>query len=89
MDNHYKVSESLIGLSPIDDLDHAIHLIAVGVAPNIRPYIYPYAQKSEIECIVAEILEVGIIQPRQSLFSAPVVLMHKKDGSWCMCPDYR
>ena len=34
-------------------------------------------------------LEVGIIQPSQSSFSALVVLMHKKDGSWCMCPDYR
>eukprot|EP00253_Pinus_taeda_P029670 PITA_29670 len=34
-------------------------------------------------------LEAGIIQPNQSSFSSLVVLMHKKDGSWCMCLDYR
>ena len=34
-------------------------------------------------------LEAGIIQPSQIAFFAPVVLMHKKDGAWHMCLDYR
>ena len=77
------------GLPPICAHNHAIHLIPGSVPPSIRPYRYPYAQKSEIERMVAKMLEVGIIQPSQISFFASVVLVHKKDGSWHMCPDYR
>ena len=77
------------GLPPIRDHDHDIHLILGSVPQNIRPYKYPYVQKSEIKCMIAEMLEVGIIQPSQSSLSALVVLVNKKDGSWCMCLDYK
>ena len=53
------------------------------------PYSYPYAQKSEIECMVEEMLEAGIIRPSQIYYSAPVVMVFKKDSSWRMCPYYR
>eukprot|EP00253_Pinus_taeda_P013528 PITA_13528 len=89
LENHSKVFETPKGLPPIRDQDHAIHFIPRSVPPNIRLYRYPYAQKSEIESMVAKMLEAGIIQHSQSSFSAPVVLVHKKDGSWCMCLDYR
>jgi len=62
LDNHSKVFETPKSLPPIHDHDHAIHLILGSVPPNIRPYIYPYAQKSEIERMVVEMLEAGIIQ---------------------------
>ena len=76
-------------LPPIRDHDHTIHLILGSFPPNIRPYRYPYVKKSEIERIIAEMLEVVIIQPSQSYFSAPVVLVHNKDRSWCIFLDYR
>jgi len=63
LDNHSKVFETPKGIPLIRDHDHAIHLILGSVPPNIRLYRYPYAQKSEIECMVAEMLEAGIIQP--------------------------
>ena len=89
LDNHSKVFETPKGLPPMRDHDHAIHLIPGSVCPNIRPYRYPYVQKSETESMVTEMLEASTIQPSQSSFPSPVVLVHKKDGSWCMCLDYR
>jgi hypothetical protein len=90
IDKHSKVFEDIPkGLPPTRNHDHDIHLIHGSVPPNIRPYRYPYAQKSEIERMVEEMLEAGIIRPSQSSYSAPVVMVFKKDGSWRMCPDYR
>jgi hypothetical protein len=77
------------GLSPTRNYDHEIHLIPGSVPPNIRPYRYPYTQKSGIECMVEEMLEAGLIRPSQSSYSTPVVMVFKKYSSWCMCPDYR
>ena len=39
--------------------------------------------------MVVEMLEIDIIRPRQSLYSALVIMVPKVDGSWHMCPKYR
>ena len=51
------------GLPPICDFHHAIHIIPGSVPPNIKHYRYPYSQKSEIERMVDEMLEAGVIRP--------------------------
>jgi hypothetical protein len=90
IDKHSKVFDYIPkGLPPTRNHDHVIHLITGSVSPNLRPDRYAYAQKSEIECMVEEMLEVGIIRPIQSSYSAPVVMVLEKDGSWHMCPYYR
>jgi hypothetical protein len=90
IDKNFKVFEDIPkGLPPTQNHDHDIHLIPGSVPPNIRPYRYPYSQKTEIECMVEEMLAASIIRPSQSSYSAPVVMVFKKDGSWRMFPDYR
>ena len=78
LDKYSKVFDTPKGLPPTQDHDHAINLIPRSVLPNTRPYNYPYAQKSEIECMVAKMLKEGIIQPSQSSFFALVVMGLKK-----------
>jgi hypothetical protein len=90
IDKNSKVFEDIPkGLPPTRNHDHEIHLVPGSVPPNIRPYIYPYTQKSEIECMVEEMLEADIIRPSQSSYSTPMVMVFMKDNSWRMCPDYR
>ncbi|KAH9291218.1 hypothetical protein KI387_043599, partial [Taxus chinensis] len=62
------------GFPPKRDHDHAIQLVPRSQPPNIRPYRYPYMQKSEIEKIVQEMLEAGLIRHSQSAYSSPVVM---------------
>ena len=39
--------------------------------------------------MIGEMLEAGIIRPSQGSYSIPVVIVHKKEGSWHMFLDYR
>jgi hypothetical protein len=38
--------------------------------------------------MVQELLNEGIICPSMSPYSSPLVMVLKKEGSWCMCPDF-
>ncbi|KAL0550402.1 hypothetical protein IC582_014912 [Cucumis melo] len=76
-------------LPPKRDIEHHIHL-KEGTDPiNVRPYRYCYHQKEEMEKLVREMLSSGVIQPSTSPFSSLVLLVKKKDGSWCFYVDYR
>nr|GEW02776.1 peroxidase 64 [Tanacetum cinerariifolium] len=76
-------------LPPNRSQNHSISLLPNSTPPNIQPYRYPHSQKTEIEKQVEPLLTAGFIQPSNSPFSSPILLVKKKDNTWRMCVDYR
>ena len=54
-----------------------------------RPYKIPFSQRPQVDKALDDMLEAGIIQPSQSPWSSPLVIIPKKDGTKRMCVDYR
>uniref|UniRef100_A0A5S6QWK9 RNA-directed DNA polymerase n=1 Tax=Trichuris muris TaxID=70415 RepID=A0A5S6QWK9_TRIMR len=67
------------------------HRIKTG---NVRPIKVPgrrmpFARRQEVQSFIERMLRQGIIEQACSPWSAPVVLVRKKDGGQRLCVDYR
>jgi hypothetical protein len=64
--------------------------IEPGSAPPLGP-IYPLSQLelSSIWELLDEHLSIGFIWPSKSPYGAPILFVKKKDGSLCLCVDFR
>jgi hypothetical protein len=76
-------------LPPAREADHQINLIPGAQPVRVRPYHYSLIQKNEIETQLKEMLQNGVVCYSSSSFASPILLVHKKDGSWRFCVDYR
>ncbi|UYV73826.1 K02A2.6-like, partial [Cordylochernes scorpioides] len=54
-----------------------------------RPYRVAPRERQIIQDEVNKMEKLDIIQPSESPWASPVVLIRKKDGSWRFCVDYR
>ncbi|KAJ8500239.1 hypothetical protein OPV22_010791 [Ensete ventricosum] len=77
------------GLPPTQQQDYRIPIHPGKPPANSRSYHYPHLQKDEIENIVKEMLDTGVIRPSCNPYSLLVLLVRKKDGTWRMCVNYQ
>jgi hypothetical protein len=86
---HQVVFSTPRGLTPSRGVhDHSIPLVLGSLPPNVRPYHHPFTQNNEIEKIVQELLQAGVIRPNTIPYSSPVVMVLKKERTWRMCPNF-
>lgn len=69
----------------------AEHQINTGLASPVHqtPYKSAWKERTIVQQQVDEMLEKGVVEPSNSPWASPVVLVKKKDGSWRFCVDYR
>ena len=65
------------------------HIDAPGPGIKQAAYRIPHSEKETVRQYIEENLEKGIIQPSNSPWSSPILLVAKKDGSKRFCVDYR
>ena len=54
-----------------------------------RPYRYSPQKMDIIDEQVKQLLDLGIIEPSESAWRSPLVVVQKKDGKPRLCTDFR
>ncbi|BES95719.1 multicellular organismal development [Nesidiocoris tenuis] len=76
---------------PLGRTNVVTHSIDTGTSRPIKqpPRRVPYAQEEHVDQLIQEMLEQDVIEPSNSPWASPVVLIPKKDGSTRFCIDFR
>ncbi|GFO48475.1 reverse transcriptase [Plakobranchus ocellatus] len=56
---------------------------------RVKPYPLPFAARDFVTQEVRDLLSLGVIEPSDSPYCFPIVVVWKKDGSMRLCIDFR
>ncbi|XP_068639545.1 uncharacterized protein [Aristolochia californica] len=76
-------------LPPRRGVDNKIELEPGVKPPSKASYCMVPMELEELKKQLGELLEAGFIQPSKAPYGAPILFQRKKDGSMCLCIDYR
>lgn len=78
-----------LGANPESSDFKASILVNSGNTTYCAPRRLSFAEKQEVNKIISDLLEKGIIRHSNSPYASPIVLTKKKNGERRMCIDYR
>nr|GEV63457.1 retrotransposon protein, putative, Ty3-gypsy subclass [Tanacetum cinerariifolium] len=81
--------DDLSGLPPQRQVEFCIDLIPGATSIAKSPYRLAPSEMQELLEQLQELQDKGFIRPSHSPWGAPILFIKKKDGSFCMCIDYR
>nr|GEU77087.1 putative reverse transcriptase domain-containing protein [Tanacetum cinerariifolium] len=81
--------EDLSGLPPPREVELRIDFIPGAMPVAKSPYHLAPVKMQELSNQLKEIQDKGFIQPSSLPWGAPVLFVKKKNGSFCICIDYR
>jgi hypothetical protein len=84
-----EAASTLTDLPGRTDLDQCELVLSQAEPVRIRQYPLPHAKMEVVQQEVESMLRLGVIEAAASPYSAPVVLVAKKDGRVRFCIDYR
>ena len=75
----------------LGETDVVEHSIDITVAKPVKEASrrLPYAMRQQLELELDKLLKIGCIEPANSPYASPLVLVRKPDGSLRLCVDYR
>ncbi|KAK9687873.1 Reverse transcriptase (RNA-dependent DNA polymerase) [Popillia japonica] len=87
VESHFNSSIEELGCTNL--VEHKIELI--GEVEPIKQRYYPVSPAiiKQMDTVIKDMLDKGVIEPSSSPWSSPVVMVPKRDGTWRFCVDYR
>jgi hypothetical protein len=76
-------------LPPRRQVDHAIEVMLGVTLPTKAPYQMSHEELKELKVQLEKLLVKGYIKLSKSPYGAPILFVHKKNGTLRMCVDYR
>ena len=78
-------------MEELGETDVVEHSIDTAGANPVReaPRSLPYTLRKQLEEELDELLQINCVEPANSPYASPIVLVKKKDGTPQLCVDYR